>query len=50
MLERFKAIFAGLETAYGQTKMKDELSEMESMKQNHLLKKNLLQIYFGKDI
>ena len=27
MLERFKAIFAGLETAYGQTKMKDELSE-----------------------
>jgi hypothetical protein len=27
MLERFKQVFAGLETAYGQTKMKDELSE-----------------------
>ena len=27
MLERFKEIFAGLQTAYGQTKVTDELSE-----------------------
>ncbi len=27
MLERFKEVFAGLETAYGQTKVTDELSE-----------------------
>ena len=27
MLERFKEVFAGLQTAYGQTKITDELSE-----------------------
>lgn len=42
MLERFKAIFAGLETAYGQTKMKDELSENGKHEAKSFTKKEIV--------
>ena len=51
MLERFKEVFAGLETAYGQTKVTDELSENGKHEAKSFTKKeNVTDLLWNKHL